>query len=85
MKIGLKFSMKSYLKFSSRKVGWAKGRWGGGDHPTEKDGSSPWPRASPLLAGCRLLEPHVRTVQNLKMSPKRRTDLKICPSKAKNL
>ena len=31
------------------------------------------------------MEPHVRTVQSLKMSPKRRTDLKIWPSKAKNL
>ena len=40
MKIGLKFNVKSYLKFSSKKVGWAKGRWGGGDDPTEKDGSS---------------------------------------------
>ena len=31
------------------------------------------------------MEPHVWTVQSLKMSPKRRTDLKIWPSKAKNL
>ena len=31
------------------------------------------------------MEPHVRTVQSLKMSPKRRTDLQIWPSKAKNL
>ena len=31
------------------------------------------------------MEPHVRTVQSLKMSPKRRTDLKIWQSKAKNL
>ena len=28
---------------------------------------------------------HLETVKNLKMSPKRRTDLKIWPSKAKNL
>ena len=49
MKIGLKFSMKSYLKFSSKKVGWVKGRWGGGDYPTSKDGSSPWPGAGELL------------------------------------
>ena len=77
MKIGLKFSMKSYLKFSSKKVGWAKGRWGGADDPTSKDGSSPLARLAPLLADCRLLEPHVRTVQNIRMSPKSRTDLKI--------
>ena len=40
MKIGLKFSMKSYLKFSSKHVVWDKGRWGGGDDPTKKDGSA---------------------------------------------
>ena len=57
MKIGLKFSMKSYLKFSSKKVGWAKGGWGGGVDPTEKDGSSPWPGAGELLPTRKKLFP----------------------------
>ena len=77
MKIGLKFNMKSYLKFSSKKVVGVKGGWGGGDYPTSKDGSSPWPCLAGLFAPYRLLEPHVRTVQSLKRSPKGRTDLKI--------
>ena len=35
--------------------------------------------------GARRVEVDVRTVKNLKLSPKGRTDLKILPSKAKNL
>ena len=85
MKIKLKFSMKSYLKFSSILVVRAQWALGGGVHPTSKDGSSPWPRLAKLLADCRALGPHVATVKNPKMSSKRRTDLKIWPSKAKNL
>ena len=85
MKIYLKFGMQNCLKFSFKRVGRDEWALGGGVDPTSKDGSSPLARLAPLLAGCRLLEPHVRTGQNLKMSPKRRTDLKNWPSKAKNL
>ena len=50
MKIGLKSSMKNYLKFSLILVGQAKGRWGGGDDPTEKDGSAlDYPSISKIL------------------------------------
>ena len=55
----------------------------------ESDDQGPY--AIPVLRQSRKkvvlyrMEPHVRTVQSLKMRPKRRTDLKIWPSKAKNL
>ena len=76
MKIGVQFSMKRYLKFSSKKAGWAKGGWGGGDDPTEKDGSSPWPGAGELPSQF-VPQVDVRTVKNPKMGPKGHTDLKI--------
>ena len=37
---------------------------GGGVHPTSKDGSSPPARLAGLLAGCRLLGPHVGSFFN---------------------
>ena len=40
---------------------------------------------NPRTSAYGALGPHVATVKNPKMSCKLRTDLKICPSKAKNL